>query len=402
MKKGIKWVLAVLGVVVAGVVVGWASGSPNGIHVSEGAKYQYQLIDPEDIIIEYSGLKPDSKLSDYKGKYVTDTAMYLSDEVGVYLGEEHFKAKVGEYVKYLDINWTWDLSDFEMYQLMKSQGEASPSLFKGTIEYSDGTEGDINADRVTLEESKDGHQILVGVEFRDDTFNYKIAIQELWGDGENLSEEEKEAFKQEGSSTSGDSIGSSAEKVTYSTAYDVYASDDYAYIFELVLKDSSIDDSTKFGFEKDLDEMVKDMEKWGNLNKFRKFTSLEDFYSFFDEMYAPYGLDRAHRDETNKAAQEAYANKVLEDSEKQREELRKKAEESIYTIGDTTPKDGVENGDTVIHVIITTPDGESNDFEYFTIKEGLDWNPPTKGTVYNYSQFFDLWVSYAEARNKLQ
>lgn len=201
MKKSVKWVLAVLGVVVAGVVVGWASGSPNGIHVSEGAKYQYQLINPDDIIIEYSGLKPDSKLSNYKGKYVTDTAMYLSDEVGIYLGDEHFKAKVGEYIKYSDINWTWNLSDFEMYQLMNSQGEASPSLFKGVVVYSDGTEGDISADRVTLEPSADGSQIVVGVWFRDDIFYYKINIQERWGDGESLSEEEKETFKQEGSSS---------------------------------------------------------------------------------------------------------------------------------------------------------------------------------------------------------
>lgn len=99
------------------------------------------------------------------------------------------------------IDWTWELSDFEMYQLMKSQGEASPSLFKGTIEYADGTEGDISADRVTLEEDTESQQILVGVWFRDDIFYYKINIQERWGDGESLSEEEVETFKQEGSSS---------------------------------------------------------------------------------------------------------------------------------------------------------------------------------------------------------
>ena len=200
MKKNVKWALIAGGVVIAGIGVGWASGSPNGIHVSEGAKYQYQLINPDDIIIEYSGLKPDSKLSSYKGKYVTDTAMYLSDEVGIYLGDEHFKAKVGEYVKYSDINWTWDLSDFEMYQLMNSQGEASPSLFKGTVEYADGTEGGIQADAVDLERSKDGNNIVVSISFRGDEFIYNIPILELWDDMDSLSVEEQDAVKSESSS----------------------------------------------------------------------------------------------------------------------------------------------------------------------------------------------------------
>lgn len=411
MKKSIKWVLAVLGVVVAGVVVGWASGSPNGIHVSEGAKYQYQLINPDDIIIEYSGLKPDSKLSNYKGKYVTDTAMYLSDEVGVYLGDEHFKAKVGEYIKYSDINWTWNLSDFEMYQLMNSQGEASPSLFKGVVVYSDGTEGDISADRVTLEPSADGSQIVVGVWFRDDIFYYKINIQERWGDGESLSEEEKETFKQEGSSTSGDSTGLSAEKITYSTAADVYASDDYAYIYELVLKDKSLDKSTRIVFEEDLYEMVKDMEEWGNLNEFRKFTSLEDFYSFFDEMYAPYGLDRAHRDETNKEAQEKLNEMgglpldgavTFETNESDDSWL----EGCVFTVGDTimfNPKDTgglIDEEFPILQIIGTTPTGETFDAGRFSASKELGWDIPEKGTVFNYSQYVEFTSQYMELIKK--
>lgn len=290
MKKSIKWVLAVLGVVVAGVVIGWASGSPNGIHVSEGAKYQYQLINPDDIIIEYSGLKPDSKLSKYKGKYVTDTAMYLSDEVGIYLGDEHFKAKVGEYIKYSDINWTWNLSDFEMYQLMNSQGEASPSLFKGVVVYSDGTEGDISADRVTLEPSADGSQIVVGVWFRGDIFYYKINIQERWGDGESLSEEEKETFKQEGSS--GNNTDLKEDKLVYSESdAPGLSSINWGIVNKYYNEVMSSDIGTDVNVFKVIGKDPRINEDWSELNE--KFDSLygnddRGVYTFLLDLYDSY------------------------------------------------------------------------------------------------------------------
>ena len=195
MKKGIKYGLAVLGVVIVGVGVGWASGSPKGIHVSDGAKYQYQLIDPEDIIIEYSGLKPDMKLSKYKDKYVSDTTAYLTDSVGVYLGDNHFEAKVPEFVKYSDINWKWNISNVELYNLMVSQGSVNTEFFEGTIDYADGMQGNVKADSVNLraEEGK----MVVEVEFRGKKFPYKVEIKDNWGDGESLSEEQLEQLKQE-------------------------------------------------------------------------------------------------------------------------------------------------------------------------------------------------------------
>lgn len=241
-------------------------------------------------------------------------------------------------------------------------------------------------------------------------------VQETYGrnSDENLTEEENERIKQEGSSSSADNNGSSAEKVIYETAYDVFESNEYQdFYYSIVYEDNSIDELTKRIFMDDIEQMVKDMETLGTLNEFRKFTSLEDFYTFFDEMYAPYGLDRAHRDETNKEAQ----NKIVEMGGlplddavtfETNESDDSWLEDCVYTIGDTTtinPKDIgglVDEEITLLHVTATTSTGESIDAGYFSIPKGLDWNVPEKGTVYNYSQYVDLWLSYEEAVNKMR
>lgn len=190
-----------------------------GIHVTDGAKYQYQVIDPEDIVIEYSGLKPDKSLADYKGKYVTDTSVYLSNQVGVYLGEDHYTATIGEYVQYTDINWKWDSNNnWDMFVNTRNgviEGDAS--MFEGIIDYADGTQSSISADGVELGFEDNGNTEVVSIKFRDDTYTYKFAIPEAWwdeGDGSDLSAEDLEALR--GQDTEMTKDGSSTADYVYS------------------------------------------------------------------------------------------------------------------------------------------------------------------------------------------
>lgn len=190
-----------------------------GIHVTDGAKYQYQVIDPEDIVIEYSGLKPDKSLADYKGKYVTDTSVYLSNQVGVYLGEDHYTATVDEYVQYTDINWKWDSNNnWDMFVNTRNgviEGDAS--MFEGIIDYADGTQSSISADGVELGFEDNGNTEVVSIKFRDDTYTYKFAIPESWwdeGDGSDLSAEDLEALR--GQDTEMTKDGSSTADYVYS------------------------------------------------------------------------------------------------------------------------------------------------------------------------------------------
>lgn len=190
-----------------------------GIHVTDGAKYQYQVIDPNDIIIEYSGLKPDQSLAKYKGKYVTDTSVYLSNQVGVYLGEDHYTATVGEYVQYTDINWKWDSNNnWDMFiSTRNGVTEGDASMFEGIIDYADGTQSSVTADSVELGFEDNGNTEVVSIKFRDDTYTYKFAIPEAWwdeGDGSELSVEDLEALR--GQDTEMTQDGSSTADYVYS------------------------------------------------------------------------------------------------------------------------------------------------------------------------------------------
>ncbi len=189
-------------------------GKIEGIHVTEGAKYQYQVINPEDIIIEYSGLKSDIALSEYDGSYVTDTSVYLSDTVGVYLGEEHFEAKVSEYVHYTDVNFKWNVSDEDLYLLWRKDLEVSPSLFEGSITYADGYVGSIDADEVELK--YDGYVIDVIITLRgDDRVGYQVEISEAWLD---LNEERLLSKDEEEIAEWYEGLGGDSSQVEGSTA----------------------------------------------------------------------------------------------------------------------------------------------------------------------------------------
>lgn len=190
-----------------------------GIRVTDGAKYQFQVIDPEDIVIEYSGLKPDRSLADYKGKYVTDTSVYLSNQVGVYLGEDHYTATVGEYVQYTDINWKWDSNNnWDMFvNTRNGVTEGDASMFEGIIDYADGTQSSVTADSVELGFEDNGNTEVVSIKFRDDTYTYKFAIPEAWwdeGDGSDMSTEDLEALR--GQDTEMTQDGSSTADYVYS------------------------------------------------------------------------------------------------------------------------------------------------------------------------------------------
>lgn len=169
-----------------------------GIHVTDGAKYQ--LIDPEDIIIEYGGLEPDQSLADYKGKYMTDSSVYLGDQVGVYLGEEHYTATVNEYVPCSNINWKWDREiEWDLFiNTRKGDTAGDVSQFEGIIDYADGTQSSVTADSVGLDFEDNGNTEVVSIKFRDDTYTYKFAIPKSWwdeGDGSDLSAEELKALR---------------------------------------------------------------------------------------------------------------------------------------------------------------------------------------------------------------
>lgn len=219
MKKQVRNGLISAGFLLAGFAIGWATGAPKGIHVTDGAKYQFQVIDPEDIVIEYSGLKPDRSLADYKGKYVTDTSVYLSNQVGVYLGEDHYTATVGEYVQYTDINWKWDSNNnWDMFVSTRNGvTEGDAGMFEGIIDYTDGTQSSVTADSVELGFEDNGNTEVVSIKFRDDTYTYKFAIPEAWwdeGDGSDMSAEDLEALR--GQDTEMTQDGSSTADYVYS------------------------------------------------------------------------------------------------------------------------------------------------------------------------------------------
>ena len=102
-----------------------------------------------------------------------------------------------------DISWSWSVSDYELWQLMRSQGDVSIELFEGTIDYADGSQGKVKPDKVTLEMGED-IMMYVGLEFRGDTYFEKIQVADHWGDGEPLSDEELEEIKKVNSSETSD------------------------------------------------------------------------------------------------------------------------------------------------------------------------------------------------------
>lgn len=125
-------------------------GKPSGIHMSEGAKYQYQSVEPSDIIVEYSGLKPDCSLDKVDGTYLLDSSVYEGDTFGVYLDGEYFGTTIEEYVPYSDIQWAMvDNTEFwSVYGSRATSDVIDTSMIEGKVIYSDGSEMIIEPERV--------------------------------------------------------------------------------------------------------------------------------------------------------------------------------------------------------------------------------------------------------------
>lgn len=87
-------------------------------------------------------------------------------------------------------SFTWNVSDKDLYLLMRRQLEVKPSWFLGTATYADGTTGSIEADRIDL--GRDGLILLVDVYYDGgESVRYQIEVPEMWEDM-NLNEESQE------------------------------------------------------------------------------------------------------------------------------------------------------------------------------------------------------------------
>lgn len=87
-------------------------------------------------------------------------------------------------------SFTWNVSDKDLYLLMRRQLEVKPSWFLGTATYADGTTGSIEADRIDL--GRDGLILLVDVYYDGgESVRYQIEVPEMWEDM-NLNEQSQE------------------------------------------------------------------------------------------------------------------------------------------------------------------------------------------------------------------
>lgn len=176
-----------------------------------------------------------------------------------------------EYSPLEDIEWFWSISNHDLYTMMVNKEDVNPELFVGTISYDDGTMGSIKPDEVTLEQ--DGEQMLIGIEYRGDIFYYKANIQERWGDGEHLTEEEIETFKQEESKDDGSVNTVEADESTIR---------DHNYGVLGLLRSSTSDEDLRhkrenLSFYENLERLLD-----GSDVNIPMFSSEQEFYDFYD------------------------------------------------------------------------------------------------------------------------
>ena len=114
-----------------------------------------------------------------------------------------------------DASFTWNVSDKDLYLLMRRQLEVKPSWFLGTATYTDGTTGSIEADRIDL--GRDGLILLVDVYYGGgESVRYQIEVPEMWEDM-NLNEQSQEDIEAwyEG-------LGGDSSQVNDSTATEIH------------------------------------------------------------------------------------------------------------------------------------------------------------------------------------
>lgn len=188
-KKFLSIILLVTALILVGCGAEESEGEVVGIYMTDVERYQYQMIKPEEIMVQYADGRPDKKLSDYSGSYTTDTAVYLGNEVGVYLDGEHFSTVV-EYVPYTNIDFKRNVDDESLFILYSRGMEAKTDWFEGTITYADGYVGSIDAKEVELKRNADKLVVKITV-WGNDALGYEILIPEMWDDM-NLNEQSQE------------------------------------------------------------------------------------------------------------------------------------------------------------------------------------------------------------------
>lgn len=304
-------------------------GRPSGIHMSEGAKYQYQSVEPSDIIVEYSGLKPDCSLDKVDGTYLLDSSVYEGDTFGIYLDGEYFDTTIEEYVPYSDIQWAMvDNTEFwSVYGSRATSDMIDTSMIEGKVIYADGSEMVIEPERVwgTLGGGEVDYKL--SVVYRDKVYEVSSPCPWLdWdmsgSDGEVadvsgsvvLNPEGTEVISDSETSASTESIGEG-----FATLDEFYASDLYRKLEDIFAKEwfqRDTFDSSKYncGYtEYELWTLFPlFLEEHGRLSELSKLESINirtvdendeyevlyrnsnlwcDFIGIYNEVMSPYGKD---------------------------------------------------------------------------------------------------------------
>ena len=157
-----------------------------GIRIGNGTKYQYKKINSDDVIVVLDNGKEVS-LTNYTGDYVTDSSIYMDEQVGIVLGDKHYSTKVDEFIFASDITWSWDKSQEEamFYARYKNEGILDTSWFEGYVEYTDGTGQEICADsaKAFVDKNTTAGMMTLALNYRGKEFKYEIEIKDHWGDG---------------------------------------------------------------------------------------------------------------------------------------------------------------------------------------------------------------------------
>lgn len=298
-------------------------GKPSGIHMSEGAKYQYQSVEPSDIIVEYSGLEPDCSLDKVDGTYLLDSSVYEGDTFGIYLDGEYFGTTIEEYVPYSDIQWLMvDNTEFwSVYGSRATSDMIDTSMIEGKVIYSDGSEMVIEPERVwgTLGGGEVDYKL--SVVYRDKV--YEVSSPCPWLDWD-MSGSDGEVADVSGSvvlnpevsgGTSSSSQASASEGTVdeeFPTAEAFNKSDLYKRIDELFAGITSGDSKEERDFQSTygyhpyvlwsaLPSSLENSGELSGLHKLESVNTLGEFWVVYDELMSPFGMDLA----TLKAEQDA-------------------------------------------------------------------------------------------------
>lgn len=354
MKKNKKLLIvfaAALVAIVAIMAVLMSGGEPTGIYVTGGTKYQYQLINPSEIMVTRSGMKGDVSLAEYGGRYVLDSATYSGETVGVTIDDKHFVAEIGEYVSYIDVNWAWIVSDFEIFAWLQDSTELNPELFEGVIEYADGATGIVAP--YSVSGSVDGNTVNLVINYMDDDFDYSFNVPDDWGsmttEIQNVIDGVEGDYAEYGNSSIDEEGNVQGTQDGYFDGKHInewaeegeipYIEENAEAISDGFVPDKSIMSIVQSTAGEALYEVTPDarmemygavqyMQEYGVLVEgYKKYADAEDFYETWDEVMAQFGMDREHLYDTLMAekAEKAEERQQLRE-EQEAEEARQEQE----------------------------------------------------------------------------